>query len=122
MCAEPISSKAIICKHCHADVTKASKGKKGKFVKVRIKMKDKMYSGNLFIPPHLNRLSDVINDERPFISIVNTKEETGVSEDYIGFLVINKNVIEWLRLIETEPKSDKRSKDVYEISTMQERS
>jgi hypothetical protein len=121
LCAEPINPEAIICKHCHANVTAVSKGKKGRFVKVRIKMRDKMYNGDLFIPPHLNRLSDVINDERPFISIVNTREETEESEVHIGFLVINKNVIEWIRLIEEKPKSGKKDKDVYEIYTLQEK-
>jgi len=120
-CAELISPKAIICRHCHADVTKVSRGKKGQFVRVSIKMKDKMYQGDLFIPPHLNRLSDVINDGRPFISIINARETSEGGETQIGFLVINKNVIEWIRLIEGKPAAGRKGRQLYEISTIQEK-
>jgi hypothetical protein len=50
----------------------------------------------------------VINDARQFIALTNTREETETSEIQIGFLAINKNSVEWVRLVEKEsvPQED----------------
>ena len=117
-CAESIKVQAVICKHCRANLASLSKEKKGRFVKVKLKTRDKIYYGDVFIPDHLSRLSDVINDERQFISLSDTKEETKASEIHIGFLAINKNAVEWVRLLEAEPeKTDQASRSLYDSGT-----
>jgi len=116
-CAESIKPEAIICKHCHSNLTSSSKKREGKFVKVKLKTRDRVYYGEIFIPDYPARLSDVINDERQFISLINTKEETKVSEIPIGFLAINKNSVEWVRLLEEESeaeKTDQVSRSIYD--------
>ena len=101
-CAESIKLQAIICRYCHTNLSGLPKEGEGRFVKVRLKTRDKTYYGNIFIPEHLYRLSSVINDERQFIALTDTKEETKASEIHIGFLAINKNAVEWIRLMATE--------------------
>ena len=105
-CAESIKPQAIVCKYCHSNLTGLSKENKGKLVRVKLKARDKIYYGDIFIPVHLNRISDVINDERHFVSLSNTKEETKASEINIGYLAINKNVVEWVRLLGDEENPD----------------
>jgi hypothetical protein len=106
-CAEVIKAQAVICRFCHSNLTGTPKEKKGKFVRVKLKTREKVYYGDIFIPSHLSRVSDVINDERHFISLSDTKEETKAAEIHIGFLAINKNVIEWIRLLEKEQETEK---------------
>ena len=109
-CAESIKLEAIICRYCHTNLSGLPKEGEGRFVKVRLKTRDKTYYGDIFIPEHLYRLSSVINDERQFIALTDTKEETKTSEIHIGFLAINKNAVEWVRLIaeESEPEEVKQ--------------
>ena len=111
-CTEMIKPKAVICKHCHSNLTGLTRdAKKGKFVRVKLKARERIYYGDVFIPAHYNRVSDVINDERTFISITNTKEETKASEINIGYLAINKNVVEWVRLLGEEAKPEKSEEE-----------
>ena len=116
-CGETIRTKAIVCKHCHTNIVSALQEKEGKFVKVRVKTGDKVYHGEIFIPHYFHRVSDVINDNRPFLSLANTTEQTKASEINIGFLAVNKAVIEWVRLLEEKPKSDNEDQVSYEIYT-----
>ncbi|MBN1861296.1 MAG: hypothetical protein JW840_07540 [Candidatus Thermoplasmatota archaeon] len=101
-CAESIKLEAIICRYCHTSLTGLPKEGEGRFVKVRLKTRDKTYYGDIFIPAHLYRLSNVINDERQFIALTDAKEETKTSEIHIGFLAINKNAVDWIRLMADE--------------------
>ena len=101
-CAESIKLEAVICRYCHNSVVFASKEQTGKFVKVCLKARDKTYYGDIFVPSQLSRLSNVINDARQFVSLVNTHEETSSTEIHIGFLAINKSSIEWVRLMERD--------------------
>jgi len=62
-------------------------------------------------------VSDVINDEITFVSLSNTKEETKASEINIGYLAINKNVVEWVHLLgeEAKPEESKEiSQSIYD--------
>lgn len=119
-CAESIKSQATICRYCHTNLAVLPKEKKGRFVKVQLKARDKIYYGEIFIPDYLDRLSNVINDERQFISLTDTKEETKTSEIHIGFLAVNKNAIEWIRLLEKESepgKGEQIAQSIYDSST-----
>jgi hypothetical protein len=49
-------------------------------------------------------VSDVVNDERRFLSLVNTPEETASHDVEIGYIAINKGTVEWLRILEYDPK------------------
>ncbi len=98
-CAELINDKAIICRYCHSILGSGAIEKDGELARVRIKTNDKIYIGDVFVPQHMERVSDVINDTRHFIVLINAKEETKTSEVNIGILAINKNIIEWVRFI-----------------------
>ena len=101
-CAESIKLEAIICRYCRTNLSGLPKEGEGRFVKVRLKTRDKTYYGDIFVPAHHYRLSNVINDERQFIALTDAKEETMTSEIHIGFLAINKNAVEWVRLMAEE--------------------
>jgi len=107
-CAESIKAQAIICRYCQSNLAFIAKEQKGRFIKVCLKARDKTYYGDIFVPAYISRLSNVINDARQFIALTNTREETETSEIQIGFLAINKNSVEWVRLVEKEsvPQED----------------
>jgi len=96
---EEIKGIARICRYCHSN---AQGSPDGRFVRVRVKGREKSYVGDLFVPAHLNRVSDTINDEKPFIVLSNAKEEARLTDITLGFIAINKNSIEWLRLADDE--------------------
>ena len=98
-CAEPIKAAARICKHCR---TTLAFSQEGELVKVRVRGREKNYWGELFVPAN-SRVSDTINDDRQFIVLTNAKEETKTIDVHVGFLAINKNSIEWVRLIPQGP-------------------
>jgi hypothetical protein len=97
-CAEYIRSEARICKYCFTDFQDITKDKKGQFIKLRLKAGDKTYAGEVFVPDYMNRVSDVLNDKKPFIVLVNAVEETRAIDVPVGFIAINKNMIESIRL------------------------
>ena len=53
-----------------------------------------------FVPLHLNRVSDAINDERQFIVLTDAKEEAKLTDIHVGFIALNKNSVEWVRLVD----------------------
>lgn len=95
-CAESIKLQAIVCRYCKANIPTEQKGR---FVKVCLGARNKTYYGEIFVPAHISRLSNVINDQRQFIALTHTREETETTEIEIGFLAINKNAVEWIRLL-----------------------
>jgi len=115
-CAETIKQKAVVCRYCYSKITQeGAEKKKGRLVKVRVKAKDKLYWGDVFVPEDLKRPSDVFNDERRFFLLLNTKEETPASEIMIGFLALNKNIVEWIRVVDEEGKEKNIDMISYEI-------
>ena len=98
-CAEPVRAAARICRHCRATLFVSQEGE---LVKVRVRGREKAYWGELFVPAK-SRVSDTINDDRQFIVLSNAKEESKTVDVHIGFLAINKNSIEWVRLISQNP-------------------
>jgi len=97
-CAEEIKAAAVACRYCKRDLRAAEKDKAGTFVKARLTVGDKIYSGDIFVPDYLSRLSDVINDGKQFIILTNAVEENNVRDIPIGFLAVNKNQAERLEL------------------------
>jgi hypothetical protein len=77
---------------------------KGKIrhVKVWVKTIDSAYTGFISLPGERKRFSDIINDERKFISITDVE-----SKDFAipkPFLVINKDHIELMEVLESDKK------------------
>ena len=111
-CAETIRGDARICKNCRSNLAGPPEGK---FVKVRLKGRDKTYKGNLFIPLHLNRVSDAINDERQFIVLTDAREEAKLTDVHVGFIALNKNSVEWVRLVDESAEKDENNHSAYQL-------
>jgi hypothetical protein len=97
-CGEEIKAIAHLCRHCHSDLRLPARDGNGNFMTVRLRVKDKTYAGDIFVPDHLRRISDVLNDKRPFIILTNANEETGIRDLPIGFLAINKTQVDWIEI------------------------
>jgi ribosomal protein L40E len=97
-CFEQVHADAEICRYCHSRISNA---KDGQYVRVRAKAGDKIYRGDLFVGK-TERISDTINDTRRFIILSNAKEEGKLSDISIGFLALNKDSIESVRLSESD--------------------
>ena len=97
-CFEQVHADAEICRYCHSRITNSRDGKQ---VRVSIKAGDRTYRGDLFVA-RSERISDTINDTRRFIILSNTKEEGKLSDISIGFLALNKDSIESVRLCDAD--------------------
>jgi hypothetical protein len=75
-CGERIKEAALLCRYGHSRVSGRVEGTR---VRVRLKGPEKSYRGDLFVPAHF-RMSDVINDERPFLILTNAVEETKATD------------------------------------------
>jgi len=101
-CAEEIKIQAVVCKHCHQKIVTGPKQKKGKYERIRVKVQEKIYNGDIFIPDSFERLIDVVNDERKFILLTDAEEATGVPVVKVGYIALNKNVVEWVTFFEQD--------------------
>ena len=95
-CAEDIKVKAFSCRYCGATVAKRKKIEGGYFIRVILKAEDKIYHGDIYLTDFKCRVSDIMNDNRMFISMVNTTQEIGDDHTKIGFFVLNKSIINWI--------------------------
>ncbi len=68
-------------------------------VKVWVKTTASAYTGFISLPAEGKRFSDIINDERKFISITNVESKDFASPK--PFLVINKDLIELMEVLES---------------------
>jgi len=73
---------------------------KEKFRKVRVWVKtvDSAYTGYVYLPADRKRFSDVLNDERKFLSITDVESKDFASPK--SFLTINKDLIELVEILE----------------------
>lgn len=73
---------------------------KEKFRKVRVWVKtvDSAYTGFVYLPAERKRFSDVLNDERKFLSITDVESKDFASPK--SFLTINKDLIELVEILE----------------------
>ncbi len=96
VCAEDIKVNAFSCRYCGASVAKWKKIEGGNFIRVRLKAEDKTYHGDIYLTDLKCRVSDIMNDDRKFISLVDTTQEVGDNNLEIGFFIVNKSVISWI--------------------------
>ena len=97
-CAEDIKVKAFICRYCGSTV-KNDENQEGKLVRVKIKTREKLYSGYIYINEAKHRISDIVNDNRKFISLVNAAEETKLDSKKIGYIALNKSIVDCVSTI-----------------------
>ncbi len=73
--------------------------KKISYRKVRawIKTVDSAYTGTIYLPKDETRISDVMNDERQFISMTDVESKDFTSPK--AFLAINKDLIELVEVL-----------------------
>jgi hypothetical protein len=103
-CGEDVRAIARVCRHCHSDLHTSTRDGNGTFLTVRLRVRDKTYIGDIFVPNYLSRVSDVLNDKRHFIILTDAAEETGVRDLPIGFLAINKTHVERIELKDGDDK------------------
>jgi hypothetical protein len=73
--------------------------KKVQYKKVRawIKTVDSAYTGTIYLPKEQTRISDVMNDERQFISMTDVDSKDFASPK--AYLAINKDLIELVEIL-----------------------
>ena len=78
----------------------------------------KKYTGDIYINDINIRVSDIINDNRKFISLVNAAEEGKIDDIEIGCIALNKSIIESVSVI--EDNSEKEELRYYGYTTIKE--
>jgi len=78
--------------------------KKDQYRKVRawIKTVDSTYTGTIYLPRDETRISDVMNDERQFISMTDVDSKDFPSRK--AYLAINKDLIELVEILDPDPE------------------
>ena len=69
-------------------------------VRAWIKTVNSTYTGTIYLPKDQTRISDVMNDERQFISMTDVESKDFGSPK--AFLAINKDLIELVEILEPE--------------------
>ena len=70
VCAEDIKTKAFKCRYCGATVAKEKIIESGNFTRVILEAEGATYKGDIYLTDLKFRVSDIMNDDRKFISIV----------------------------------------------------
>ncbi|MBP1724426.1 MAG: hypothetical protein H6Q44_2131 [Deltaproteobacteria bacterium] len=80
--------------------------KKVQFRRVRawIKTVDSAYTGTIYLPKDQNRVSDLMNDERQFISLTDVESKDFASPK--AYLAINKDLIELVEILDFEKERE----------------
>ena len=115
-CAEDVKFRAKICRYCGAAIPEGDKTKGGKFISIRLKASDKIFTGDIYVTFLKCRVSDIVNDDRRFLSIVNTVEETKNNDKNIGYVAFNKSVVEWIS--EVKKPTETKAKPFYSHTIM----
>ncbi len=95
-CAKDINVKAFFCPYCGTNIGNKKEAEAGNFVRIKLKANDKVYHGDVYVTRLQNRVSDIMNDNRKFISLTNSYRESELSDIDIGYIAINKSSIEWV--------------------------
>ena len=69
-------------------------------VRAWIKTADSAFTGTLYLPGDQTRISDLLNDERQFISITNVESKDFASPK--AYLAINKDRVELVEILESD--------------------
>lgn len=69
-------------------------------VKAWIKTVDSTYTGIIYLPQDQTRISDIMNDERQFISLTDVESKDFASPK--AYLAINKDLIELVEILEPD--------------------
>ncbi len=104
VCAEDIKSKAFKCRYCGATVAKEKIIENGNFTRVILEANGATYKGDIYLTDLKFRVSDVMNDDRKFLSIVNATRDVGNNTLKIGFFILNKSMINLVREDEDIPE------------------
>ena len=96
VCAEDIKTKAFKCRYCGATVAKEKINENGNFTRVILKAEDATYQGDVYLTALKFRVSDIMNDDRKFLSIVNATREVGDKTLRISFFILNKSIVNWI--------------------------
>jgi hypothetical protein len=85
----------------------AKRDKKTSYRKVRawVKTVDSAYTGLIYLPPDQTRFSDVLNDDRQFISMTNVESKEFAQPK--TYLAINKDLIELVEILEPDSYEEK---------------
>lgn len=85
---------------------KRKKDFKIEYRKVRawIKTIDSAYTGTVYLPADETRFSDVMNDERQFISVTDVESKDFASPK--AYLAINKDLLELVEILEPDTKPE----------------
>jgi hypothetical protein len=67
-------------------------------VRAWVKTADSAYTGTLYLPEDQARISDLLNDERQFISMTNVESKDFASPK--AYLAVNKDRIELVEILE----------------------
>ena len=68
-------------------------------VRAWIKTADSAFTGTLYLPGDQTRISDLLNDERQFISMTNVESKDFASPK--AYLAINKDRVELVEILES---------------------
>ncbi len=69
-------------------------------IRAWIKTIDSAYTGTIYLPADHTRFSDVMNDERQFISLTDVESKDFASPK--SYLAINKDLIELVEILEPD--------------------
>ena len=73
-------------------------------VRAWVKTIDSAYTGTVYLPADETRFSDVLNDERQFISMTDVESKDFASPKV--YLAINKDLIELVEILESETEQE----------------
>jgi hypothetical protein len=71
-----------------------------KKVKALIKTVNSTYTGTIYLPQEKTRISDVMNDERQFISMTDVESKDFASPK--PYLALNKDLIELVEILDPD--------------------
>jgi hypothetical protein len=71
---------------------------RARWATVRIETETGVYVGRLYVPETRKRLSDVLNDDRPFLSL--TEASTNDSDEVQAFVAVNKRFVRTVRVLD----------------------
>ncbi len=104
VCAEGIKNNAFKCSYCGSTVAKEKIIETGNFTRVILEVEGATYKGDIYLTDLKFRVSDIMNDDRKFLSIVNATRDVGNTSLKIGFFILNKSMINLVREDEDIPE------------------